>query len=173
MNAFNKFLIVSTLLTFGSSALYAEDLKIAVVDIQKALELTKSGQKVQKEFKSEVEQEQKDIDKKKTEYETLKDSITKQKGSLNEKALRDKEEELLVMERELKRSFQDSQEKLRRKNGMVVGELVKQMRVMIDTIGKEKGYTLILERSAQNLLFAEDSLDITDEIVKKFDSESK
>ena len=166
----NKFLVASTLLAFGSSAVSAEEFKIAVVDIQKALELTKSGQKVQKEFKTEVEDEQKDIDKKKSEYEKLKDAITKQKGALSEKALRDKEEELLVMEKELKRSFQDSQEKLRRKNGMVVGELVKQMRVLIDAIGQEKGYSLILERNAQNMLFAEPSLDITEEIVKRFDS---
>ncbi len=173
MNAFNKFLVLTTLFAVGSSAVIAEDLKVAVIDIQKALELTKSGQKVQQEFKKEVEDEQKNIDKKKTEYEKLKESITNQKGSLNEKAAREKEEDLLVMEKELKRSFQDSQEKLRRKNSIVVGELVKQMRKMIDEIGKDKGYSLILERNAQNLLFAESSLDITDEIVKKFDAESK
>jgi outer membrane protein len=173
MNAFKNSLILLSLIGLTSSSVMAEDLKVGVVDIQKALELTKSGQKVQKEFKTEVDQEQKDIDKKKTEYEKLKDSVTKQKGSLNEKALADKEEELLGMEKELKRSFQDSQEKLRRKNAVVVGELVKQMRVIIEAMGKEKGYSVILERSGQNLLFADGSLDITEEVVKRFDSEAK
>lgn len=158
-------------LFFVTNVLADSSLKVAYVDIQKALELTKAGQKVQKEFKSEVDSEQKQIDKKKTEYENLKESLDKQKSSLNESALREKEESLLTMEKELKRSFQDSQDKLRRKNASLVGELVKKMRELIEKMGKEEGYSIILEKNGQGVIFADPSLDITESVVKKFDSQ--
>jgi outer membrane protein len=144
--------------------------KIVYVDLQKALEMTKSGQKVQKEFKGEVDSEQKNIDKKKAEYESLKEGLDKQKTSLNESALREKEDSLISLEKELKRSFQDSQEKLRRKNATLVGDLIKKMRELIEKMGKEEGYQMVLERSSQGLVYADPSLDITEEVVKKFDS---
>ena len=158
-------------LLISSNLLAEPSAKIVYVDIQKALELTKSGQKVQKEFKTEVDSEQKNIDKKKTEYEALKESIEKQKSSLNENAVREKEDSLISMEKELKRSFQDSQEKLRRKNATLVGDLIKKMRELIEKMGKEEGYQMVLERNAQGIVFADSSLDITDAVVKKFDSQ--
>ncbi len=163
-------LIASMALVTGSNVAESQNQKIAYVDIQKALEMTKSGQKVQKEFKGEVDDEQKQIDKKKTEYERIKETLDKQKSSLNEKAVREKEEDLISIEKELKRSFQDSQEKLRRKNATLVGELVKKMRTLVEALGKEKGYTLIVEKNSQFLLYADPELDLTDEVVKKFDA---
>ncbi len=168
---FNLILFLLTSSFICSTAFADSSLKLAYVDIQKALEQTKSGQKVQKEFKSEVDNEQKNIDRKKAEYESLKESLEKQRGSLNETTLREKEESLLTLERELKRSFQDSQEKLRRKNANLVGELVKKMRELIETIGKDQGYSMIIEKNSQAMIFADPSLDITDLVVKKFDDQ--
>jgi outer membrane protein len=147
-------------------------LKIVYVDLQKALEMTKEGQKVQKQFKTEVDDEQKRIDKKKAEFEKLKEDLDKQRLTLNETALQDKEEELLVAERELKRSFQDSQERLRRKNASLVGELVQRMRTLVETLGKEEGYSYIMERNAQGIVYADSELDITETLVKKFDAQT-
>ncbi len=169
-----KFKLVLLLLSssFICNSVFADSSpKLAFVDIQKALEQTKSGQKVQKEFKTEVDNEQKNIDRKKAEYESLKESLEKQRGSLNEATLHEKEESLLTLERELKRSFQDSQEKLRRKNANLVGELVKKMRELIETIGKDQGYSMIFEKNSQAMIFADPSSDITDEVVKKFDNQ--
>lgn len=157
-----------------STLVYADSgLKIVYVDLQKALEMTEEGQKMQKKFKSEVDAEQKNIDKRKIEFEKLKESIDKQRNTLNESALNEKEEELLVTERELKRSFQDSQEKLRRKNASLVSDLVQKMRSVVEEMGKKEGYSLILERSSQGLIYAEESLDITKDLVKKFDEAYK
>ncbi len=171
---FNIFFIWALVLSGFSFEARAEGpaLKIAYVDLQKALEMTKEGQKVQKQFKTEVDEEQKRIDKKKAEFEKLKEDIEKQKNTLNENALRDKEEELLVAERELKRSFQDSQERLRRKNASLVGELVQKMRVLVESLGQKEGYSYIMERNSPGIVYAEPSLDITEILVKKFDAET-
>lgn len=162
-------LILSVFFLCGGRALAEPSQKIAYIDLQKALEMTKEGQRVQKQFKDEIDNEQRSIDKKKVEVERLKESLDKQRSTLNEKALRDKEEELRVSTRELERSFQDSKEKLGRKNASLVGELVQKMRKLVEELGKKEGYAMILEKNSQGLIFADESYDITDRIAKKFD----
>ena len=49
---------------------FAADMKVGVVDLQKALSQTKAGAKAQKDFEAEIKSLQTDIDKKKNEYET-------------------------------------------------------------------------------------------------------
>lgn len=166
--------VIKTLIAivFIPSLAFAE-LKLAVVDLQQALAESKAGQKAQEEYKKEVTDAQKRIDDKKKEFERKRDSLKNQKDSLNEKALISKEEELLSAEKDLQRSFHDSQEMLRRKNATIVGKLVGQIREVISEIGKEQGLTVILEKGSQALLFSDGAKDITEEVVKKFNSATK
>ncbi|MCB0325510.1 MAG: OmpH family outer membrane protein, partial [Bdellovibrionales bacterium] len=113
------------------------------------------------------------IDKKKDEFEKLRSAFDKQQGSLNEDALVQKQEELLQKERDIKRSFKDSQDALRRKNALMVQDLLKEMRRAVAAIGKEEGFTVILEKGSQAVLYADNSIDITDEVVKRFDNQTK
>lgn len=148
----------------------AADIKIAVVDIQKALASSKIGQDAQKKYEIELKKAQGQIDKKKGEYDQLQSSLEKQRGSLNSKALAEKEEQLVSMEKDLKRSFQDKREELRRENMRLVGELVGKIKKIVEVLAKDEGYTIVLEKNAQGALYADSKIDITDGVVKKFDA---
>lgn len=149
------------------------EFKIAVVDLQQALAESSAGKKAQEEYQKDVSDAQNKIDSKKKEFERKRELLKSQKESLNEKALVAKGEELLSAERDLQRSFRDSQEMLRRKNATIVGQLMKQIKVVIDNIGKEQELSLILEKGSQALLFSEGAKDITEEVVKKFNESNK
>jgi len=146
------------------------EVKIAVVDIQKALGTSKSGQEAQKRYEGELKRAQGSIDKKKSEYDQTQSALEKQKGSLNAKALAEKEEDLLRMEKDLKRSFQDKKEELKRENLRLVGELVQKIRKIIESVAKEEGYSIVLEKGSQGVLYADSKYDITDSVVEKFNS---
>lgn len=122
----------------------APELKVGYVDMQKALAATDAGKDAQKKYEAEVKKLQAKLDDKKGDFEKLQGSYQKQKDSLSDKAKTEKEEELLAHEKELKRTFQDSQETLRRKNAQLVGELLEKMRKIVDEFGKNEGYTVIL-----------------------------
>jgi len=162
-----------TVFSLVSRAQASPDIQVGFVDIQKALASSEAGKDAQKKYDAEVKKLQAKLDDKKSEFESLRQNYQKQKESLNEKARADKEEELLTREKDLKRQFQDSQESLRRKNGQLVGELVEKMKKVVDEYGKAQGYTVILEKSGQTVLFADSSIDVTDQIVKKFDQAAK
>jgi outer membrane protein len=56
---------------------------------------------------------------------------------------------------------------------MMVSDLVKELRRTVEGIGKKNKYTVILERSAQAVLYADNSIDITDEVIKQFNEQTK
>jgi len=156
---------------FLLTQLAVADVKIGVVDIQKALGASKVGQDAQKKYEGELKKSQTEIDQKKGEYEKLQSTIEKQKSSLNPKALADKEEQLLALEKDLKRSFQDKKEELRRENMRIVGELVAKIRKIVEGIAKDNGYALVVEKNGQGFLYADSKYDITDDVVSKFDKQ--
>ena len=153
-------------------ALAAPELRVGYVDLQKALTNSKLGSAAQKKYEEEVKAAQAKLDVKKKEFEGLQDAFQKQKESLNDKARAEKQEQLINREKDLKRTFQDSQEALRRRNNQLVGDLIKDIRKAVNEVGKAENFTLILEKSAQSVLYADNSIDVTDKVVKKFDAAS-
>lgn len=151
----------------------ADNIRVGIVDLKRALESSQAGKDAQKKYEVEVKKAQARLDDKKSEFEKLQQNFSKQRDSLNEKARTDKQEQLLAMERDLKRSFADSQESLRRRNAQLVGELVDKLRKVVDEFGKKEGFTVILEKGGQSVLFADSSIDITDEVVERFDRVTK
>ncbi|MBP9837845.1 MAG: OmpH family outer membrane protein [Proteobacteria bacterium] len=168
---FFKKLSAACLITTFSLALSASaaDFKIGYVDVQKVLTSSTSGKAAQKDFDSERKKLQEKINTQKVDFEKSQESYKKQKDSLSDKARAEKEEQIINSEKELKRSLQDAEESLRRKNMQLVGSLVEKIRKLVEEYAKEENYTMVLEKNGQSIIYANTDLDITDEIVKKFD----
>jgi outer membrane protein len=152
----------------ASTALAAPELRVGFVDLQKALSSSSAGQEAQKKYDAQVSKAKTSVEDKKKELDGLKESYKKQSASLNDKARQAKEEEILNHEKDLKRSLQDSQEKLRKENMQLVSDLVKRIRAVVADVGKEEGFTMIFEKSSQSVLYADSSIDITESVIKKF-----
>ena len=160
-----------TVTGFFSNVASAADLKVAYVDLQQALEKSKAGAEARKDYEKEVKASQSTLDKKKEAFAKKRKAFENQRESLSEEALSSKKEELIELEKDLKRSFQDIEAKLRRKNGQIVSELVKEIREVVSEVGKAKGFTVILEKRSDAVLYADGSLDITDAVVEAFDKQ--
>lgn len=170
----NTFLFV-VLLTFSLTQLAqaAPDLSVAYVDIQKALETSRAGSKAQKEYQGEIKKAQDKIRAKKQQLEDKQAAFLKQKDSLNTEARVQREEEVVNLEKDLKRSLEDAQDNLQRTNAVLLKDLITDLRTVVSDVGKEKGYTIIFERSGNGVLYADNSIDITNVVVERFDARSK
>jgi outer membrane protein len=164
-------LVVSTCLI--SNAYAATEVKIAVVDLQRALEQSVKGQAAQTEYQNDVKKAQEKIDGQKKDFEKEQTEFQKQAASLSSEARASKEESLIKAKKELERSFQDTQESLRRKNNQLVSGLIKSLREIVAKLGKSGGYSIVLEKGNQVILHADEQLDITDAVVKEFDKTKK
>lgn len=165
--------VVLSILFLAQFASAAPDLSVAYVDIQKALETSRAGSKAQKEYEGEIKSAQDKIRAKKQQLEDKQAAFLKQKDSLNAEARVQREEEVVNLEKDLKRSLEDAQDSLQRTNAVLLKDLIKDLRNVVSEVGKEKGYTIIFERAGTGVLYADNSIDITNLVVERFDARSK
>jgi outer membrane protein len=50
----------------------------------------------------------------------------------------------------------------------LVAPLSKEIFELIQQVGKEDGYTMVFQRDSAGLLYTRESIDITDEVIKRF-----
>lgn len=146
------------------------ELKLGYVDMQKALSSSRAGKAAQKDYETEVKKAQSDLDKKKSEFERMRSEFDKQRDSLSDSARAERAEKLRTMEKELKRNFKDTQEELQRKNMKLVGSMVKKLREVVEEVGQQEGFVVILEKSSQAVLYADNKIDITEKVIEEFDA---
>jgi len=157
---------------FLGSAL-AVDLKIAYVDIQKAVNESNAGKDAKKAITKEVEKFQRQIADKQKELQTLKESLEKQALMLTPDARATREKEYQNKLREFQRWGEDTQNEINQKRAEMERNISLALQKVIQKVGADEGYTLILEKNESIVLFVSKTIDITDRVIKAFDAQKK
>ncbi len=165
-------LIGFSLLLAGTANRAAAEMKIGVVDLQKAMELSEEGGKAKALFQKKVERIQKDLKAKQDELAKLKEDLERQSVLLSEEARLEKQSSYQNSLKEFKRLYEDAQDELRREDAKLSERIIKELRKVIDGYGKKEGFDLILEKNQSAVLYRSSKLDITSDIIKLY-NESK
>jgi outer membrane protein len=158
----------------GTSALAAEvvTVRIGYVDLVKALNESESGKKAKTDLEFLIKTKQTTIDEKGKAIEKTKADLEKQSSVLSPDARKAKEEEMERLLRDYQRLVADSQNEVKKKEGEITGDILKDLRAIVQKIGEEEGYTLILESAEGQILYAKKEADLTEIVLKKY-NESK
>lgn len=162
----------------------APALKVGIVDLDRALKESVAGKQALqtlKQFRDKVMKEINDKKRVKEQRETtlrdLQTELTTQSVVLSEPAKREKEEAYRRQVRELRRYIDDSnrfieesERDLREREAELTSRLLRDLLDIIKTIGKEESFTIIFEKNERFLLFAADAIDLTEKIIKRFDT---
>ncbi len=160
------FLILTFLLVpFSARA----EMKIGVVDLQRALNQSERGKKAKEELRAEFEKKSREIETKKAEIEALRRELQKKAGLLSAKAKKAKEEEYRTKLRELKYVISDAKAELATKENEMSAQILKDLVKMVREKGKREGFSLILEVNG-GVIYADPSLNITNSVIKAFDA---
>jgi outer membrane protein len=162
---------VSLLFAFAlilSSSAIAQDLKIGYVDLRLALNESEAGKKAKADLESMIKIKQAAIDEKGKSIEKLKGDLEKQASVLSEEARKSKEEEIERHIRDYQRLVQDAQTEVKKKESELTGTILKELREIIDKIGKEENYTLILENVEGLILYSKKDIDLTEKVIKAY-----
>jgi len=157
---------------FLGSAL-AADLKIAYVDIQKAVNESNAGKDAKKAITKEVEKFQRLIGDKQKELQTMKESLEKQAPMLTPDARATREKEYQNKLREFQRWGEDTQNEINQKRMEMERNISIGLLKVIQKVGADEGYTFILEKNETVVLFASKTIDITDRVIKAYDGQKK
>jgi len=176
MGTYEKVIRFLGLLMLGglfTGTVYGADIKIGSVDIQKAVNECKAGQKDKKVLTREVEKFQALIAEKQKELQEMKESLEKQGLMLNPETREVREKELQAKLRDFQRWGEDVQNEINQKRMEMERNISVGLIRVVQEIGAKEGYTLILEKNENIVLFTSKSIDLTDRVIKAYDSQTE
>ena len=143
---------------------FAEQIKIAVIDINKVLNQSEAGKAAKKKMEARYDELKKEIDAKQEEAKKLKDDIDRQKVMLGKDKLKEKEDALAAKVADLRRLTQESEKEMQERQGELTRDVLKQIEAHVETVVKADNYDLVFERSA-GVVYVVESMDITNKVL--------
>ncbi|MHB1015922.1 MAG: OmpH/Skp family outer membrane protein [Desulfurivibrionaceae bacterium] len=153
--------------------------RIATISIQKILGSSKVALDAQKILQTEVDKYQAKFKADEDALTAMKNDIEKKGSVWSDEVRAEKEREYQKKLRDYGLKTDDAKQEMQQLEKRHMEPILKQLNDIIAEVGKKNGYSLILEntmkglRNRTGLLYADDTLDISDQIQKELDSRLK
>ena len=144
---------------------------IAVLDMQKALAGSDAGKKAQQVMEKKMAELQEKFKAEETELIALQEEIKKKSSVWSEEKKKDQVGELQKKSRDFRIKQDDAKLEIQSLQEKQLGPILQEMEKVVDKVAKDKGYTIILPRAA--VVFADTTVDITDEVTKALNEMTK
>lgn len=167
-------LAVAVLLPTASPAAGLEGLKIGVVNMNKALNESDAGQRSKKILLAARSQKQSELKAKEDKLNAMKADL-KNNIMLSKEARARKEQEVHDQEAALRREVQKAQKEIQSQERKLTESIFLELRTVLDQIGKDEKFDLILEQNASQvvLFHTVPFIDVTDELIKRYNKFQK
>jgi outer membrane protein len=169
MKFMRNFIVMMATLMLGMSA-YAAEAKIGYIDLQKAIQDTSAGKKARKELETEFNAKKEELSKKEANIKKMQEDLEKKKSVLTDEVRQAKAAELQSEMMKFQQFYQQSQINMQKKEQELTKPVLTKMQGVIEKLAKDGGYTVILEKSEQSVLWARKDIDLTAEVVKAYES---
>ncbi|HEY0702613.1 MAG TPA: OmpH family outer membrane protein [Candidatus Acidoferrales bacterium] len=155
----------------GGAAAAASATKIGVIDVQVAITSTAEGKQAAAELQSQFAPRQTELTNMQKQMEDIQTRLRTGQTTLSddEKARLGREGEQL--QRSYQRRSQDAQDDFNEAQREIVDRIGRRMIDVLNKYSRDNGYSIILDRSGQAspVIFAANSTDVTQEIIRLFD----
>jgi outer membrane protein len=159
---------ISTVFSVSSLAAGTDPSRVALVNIQEAIRNTADGKKAEQTLRKEMEDMQKKLQADGKKIQDAMEDLRKQAMVMDEKTRREKEEAIQAQILKIRESEAKNQQKFQERDQEISQPIIKKIREIVASISKEKGYTLVIDGG--NVIYAQDKDDITQEVIKRYDS---
>jgi outer membrane protein len=146
--------------------------RIAYIDVQRVLARSAAGVAAREQLEREKATMQKEMDGKRTELEKLRDELEKKGALLTADARREKQEQFERKRRDAARLADDFQKELEKREQGLLQKVLQDVSGIIERVGKEKGYYMIVEKRGAGVIYAATEADLTDEVIRVYDREA-
>jgi outer membrane protein len=148
----------------------AGSLRIAVIDTEKILLSSVAGKKAVADLKKLQDQREKELVAKAAELKDLQTKMNDGRLSLAQDKLADLSKQYEEKEIVLKRAQDDATRELNKKRDDMLAQIDERVMPVINQVGKELGYTMIFRKFESGLIYADDTIDITNVVIQRLDS---
>jgi outer membrane protein len=150
----------------------ASAVKVAFVDVQRVLARSAAGVAAREQLEREKATMQKEMDGKRQELEKLREELEKKGPLMTADARRDKQDQFDRKRRDAARLADDFQKELEKKEQGLLQKVLVDVQTVVDRVGKQRGYHLVVERQRAGVIYAAPEADLTDEVIRAYDQEA-
>lgn len=165
-------LVLAAAMSAGASQARAAEIKIGSVDLDRALNESEKGRaalaKITKKFEAVARQ----VDEKKNEIKKLQDDLEAQAAALSDEARAERIQDYKDKTKEFDRFRQDKQEELKREKFEASKKIELEIRQVVQRLGKQQGYTIVLEKTEFYPLYVDAAVDLTSEVIAAYNAEA-
>jgi len=162
-------LVVCALLLTAESA-PADEMKLGYIDSARIFAEYKGTEDAQRSFDQEVASWEEEAKVMRAELDSLLGEYQAQSLMLSE-ALKAEKEQRINEKKATYETFVQSiwgpEGKLAEKNSALVQPIIDKINVVLQRIGEEEGFDLVLDAAAGGIVYASDELDLTDRILEE------
>ncbi len=158
------FILSALALQFGVA--HSSEMKVGVIDMQKAIQTSDSGKKAKAELEEAFNKKKKELQGEEATLKKLQEEFQKKSAAYSE--TKKKEEQTKLQEKFMKYQelLQKSQAEIQKKEQEMSEPIIKKIRASVTEIAKKKEFSVVLEKNENLVIFYSDKLDITDEVIK-------
>jgi len=162
--------VAAVMVALLASAAAAAEVRLAYVDLQRALNECNAGKKARNQFRGEIEELQGKLQRQQSEVQALKDELEKKGMLMRDDERRNLQDEYAAKLREFESAYKNDKDLLQQKDNEITGAILKDLAYVVRNLGERDGYTAVLEKGS--LLYAVPSIDITDQVIREYNREN-
>jgi outer membrane protein len=159
-------LFAAVLFLFGSTA--QAQMKVAVVDVQRAVMQTEDGLRAQANLKKVFDSRQQELNKKQVELQKQREDIDKQSKVMSQAALQKRVEEWQKAMVELQSVFVEYNKELEKKQKEITDPIFEKIMGIVKRIATTEGYDLVVDKAT--VAYMRSDLDLTDKCIQLYNS---
>jgi outer membrane protein len=156
------------LLVGWTTAAQDEGIKIGIVDLSQAINATEEGKAAREEMNRKQRDAQQQVQPLVDQHKALEEEIKGKRYVLSDEALFAKQADLLELRNKIESKLKELEGQLKIDQGRLEAPLVSKLREIVQEVGKEQGFTIIVDRQTPGLVYSREALDITDTVTARF-----
>jgi len=155
-----------TLLALLAAAPARAEVKLAFVDVQRALNECEPGKNAKAEFRVKVQNVEQKLQSEENDVARLKDELEKKGMLMKPEQRQSLQDEYVSKAKNFERNFKDTKEDLERKDQEITGMIIHDLAEVIRNLGEKDGYTMVFEKGS--ILWGTPGIDITDQVIRTY-----
>ncbi len=144
--------------------------KVAVIDVQRVVAESDPGKEAIQKLKAISDAKIQEGQAMQQEMATLQDQYNKQRFTVSEVRMAEMSKELEDKNIAIRRFEDDAKRELEEVRRRELGGLEERILPIINQIGVEEGITLIFNKFQSGLVYADEAVDITDDVIRRFNT---
>lgn len=162
------FVLIISLFALATPAL--AEIKVATVDFERAMNEVSEGAQAKAKLDSMYGDRKAGIEKLRVAFEAKQADYQKQSMVMSDTARKQKEEELNTLGMQYQQAASQAEAEMQQAYMGTMQTLAEKMRKVCQGIAAERQYTLVLEASQGGVIYAVPAIDITDELIKRYNA---